>query len=180
MDPFASTTDGKLIISGGNLFVNSKGDGLDSNGSIEMTGGTVEVSGPTDNGNGPLDYNGTFNISGGSLLVYGSNGMWQNTSTSSSQYAVVFSASGSENDTIELKDESGNTIFSTTAKKAYQQILFSSSDIKNGKTYTLYINGTEKGSQTISSIVTSNASSRMSEGMMQGGGNNGGMQGGRR
>ena len=66
-----------LTINGGYLYVNAGGDGLDSNGSIERTGGTVIVNGPTNDGNGPLDYLGTFNISGGLLVAVGSSGMAQ-------------------------------------------------------------------------------------------------------
>ena len=40
-----------------------------------ITGGTVVVSGPTNDGNGALDVNGTFTISGGTLLAVGSSGM---------------------------------------------------------------------------------------------------------
>ena len=39
--------------------------------------GTVIANGPTNDGNGPLDYLGTFNISGGFLVAVGSSGMAQ-------------------------------------------------------------------------------------------------------
>lgn len=60
------------------LYVAS-GDGLDSNGNAVMTGGTALVSGPTNGGNGALDYNGTFNISGGILVAVGATGMVHST-----------------------------------------------------------------------------------------------------
>ena len=66
-----------LTITGGTITVEAGGDGLDRNGSIERTGGTVIVNGPTNDGNGPLDYPGTFNISGGFLVAVGSSGMAQ-------------------------------------------------------------------------------------------------------
>ncbi|MET1138571.1 dockerin type 1, partial [Bacillus subtilis] len=65
------------------------GEGLDSNGSINMTGGTVIVNGPTNSGNGALDYDGTFEISGGYLVAAGSSGMAQGTSDASTQNTIV-------------------------------------------------------------------------------------------
>ena len=162
---FTSSSNGKLVITGGEIFVDSTGDGLDSNGSIEMTGGNVVVSGPTQNGNGPLDYDASFNITGGSLIVYGSNGMWQSTSNTSTQYSVVFAVSGKSGDKLELKDSSGNTVLSTTTNKTYAQILFSSSSIKKGEKYTLYVNGTQNASLTANSVVTSNGTTGMGGGM---------------
>ncbi len=50
-----------------------------------MAGGTVLVNGPTNDGNGSLDYDGTFDISGGILVATGSSGMAQMPSDSSSQ-----------------------------------------------------------------------------------------------
>ena len=47
-------------------------------------------------------------------------------------------------------------------------VAISNSNLKQGETYTLYVNGTSKGSQELTSIVTSNGSS--SGGMMNGGG----------
>ena len=44
-------------------------------GSITMTGGDVTVNGPVNGGNGAIDFAGTFDISGGTLLAIGSSGM---------------------------------------------------------------------------------------------------------
>ncbi|MCM3627810.1 carbohydrate-binding domain-containing protein [Paenibacillus glycanilyticus] len=73
--PASGASEGLLTISGGNLYVDAEGDGLDANGSIAMTGGNVMVNGPTMNGNGALDYDGTFNMTGGTLVPAGSSGM---------------------------------------------------------------------------------------------------------
>ena len=61
---------GSVTISGGELYIYSRGDGLDSNGSITMTDGTVIVY-STGNADGALDYDGSFSISGGTLLAAG-------------------------------------------------------------------------------------------------------------
>ena len=41
----------------------------------EMTDGLVIIEGPVNDGNSALDYNGTFTVSGGTLLALGSSGM---------------------------------------------------------------------------------------------------------
>jgi hypothetical protein len=53
--------------------VNADGDGLDANGSIVMTDGVVIVNGPTSNRDGALDYDVSFDISGGYLVATGSS-----------------------------------------------------------------------------------------------------------
>ena len=51
------------------LEVWASGDGLDSNGYATITGGDITVYGPTTDGNGALDVNGTFEITGGTLMA---------------------------------------------------------------------------------------------------------------
>ncbi|MBR3133291.1 MAG: carbohydrate-binding domain-containing protein [Clostridia bacterium] len=165
----SANSDRKLMITGGKIYVSSQGDGLDSNGSIEMTGGYVVVAGSVNGGNGALDYDQSFNITGGTLIAYGANGMWQNPSNSSSQYSICFGVTGKSGDKLVLKDSNGNEIASTEATKAYGAIVISSSDLKQGETYSLFVNGSESSSQTLTSIVTSNLSGEMNGGMPGGG-----------
>ena len=67
---------------------------------------------------------------------------------------------------VEIKDADGSTIISFTTENSYAGIVVSTADIKQGNTYTLYINGNEKSSQEQTSTVTSQLSG---EGMMGGG-----------
>ena len=147
---------GILTINGGTIYVSSNGDGLDSNGSIVMTDGVVYVDGPTNNGNGSLDYNGTFNISGGSLLAVGSSGMAQSTSTSSSQISIQYYLSNNYSDKFMIEDSDGNVIIEYSPKKTYQNVVYSSGDLKEGETYILKIDGNSVGTITANSIVNSN------------------------
>lgn len=142
-----------LVINGGDLTVNSAGDGVDSNGSIEMNGGNVTVSGTTGGGNGALDYDGSFKITGGTLIAYGGSDMWQDTSTSSTQASVTFSYTGSAGDDIVLKDETGKELISIKTVKSYARILLSSDKLEQGKKYTLYVNGNEVTSKEVTSVV---------------------------
>ena len=172
-ESFSSNSNVQLVINGGDIYVNANGDGLDANGSITQTGGNIVVVGTTSNGNGALDYDKSFNVSGGSLVVYGSTGMWQNPSNTSTQYSICFSASGNSGDKIEIKDSNGNIVSSFTTERSYSAILISNSDLKEGETYTLYVNGSEKSSLEVTGIVTSQISGG---GMMGGGMQPGGMQ----
>lgn len=140
--------DGNLVINGGYIYVNATGDGLDSNGGIIMTSGTVIVNGPTANDNGALDYNGTFNISGGTIIAAGSSGMAQAPSTTSKQYSVLvnFTSSYSANTIINIQDSSGNSVLTFAPTKTFASIAFSSSLLKKNETYTVYVGGSSTGS----------------------------------
>lgn len=60
------------------------------------------------------------------------------------------SVSISSGSTITLKDSSGNTVYSGEALCSAYVLIFSSSALENGETYTLYVNNTETGTATAS------------------------------
>ena len=65
-----------LMINGGSLTVNAGGDGLDANGSIQMTGGNVMVYGAAaGSDNSALDFDTTCVVTGGTLFAVGSTGV---------------------------------------------------------------------------------------------------------
>mgnify|MGYP003253127317 CR=1 FL=1 len=164
----SSSSSGVLTINGGDLTVNASGDGLDSNGSIVMNGGNVVVYGPTDSGNGALDYDQTFDITGGNLYVAGSTGMAQTTSSSSSQSSVSvgFTSTISGGTKVSVSDSSGNVVYSFTPVKDFSMVCISGADISTSETYTITA-GTE--SVSVQGGSSSNLSSM-----------GGGMGGGRR
>ena len=196
-DNFMSSGNGSLNFNGGYVYVDAKGDGLDANGSINMTDGTVIVNGPIDNGNGALDYDGSCNISGGLLIAAGSLGMAQSPSDSSTQNSVnVMINSQQANTLIHIEDESGNEIVTFAPSKTYQSVVVSSPNIKTGSTYKVYVGGTSTGSEknglytngdysggtetvsfTVAGIVTNATQDGVSGGQMGPGG--GGFGGGR-
>lgn len=166
----------KLVINNGNIKVDSKGDGLDSNGSIYINGGYIIVEGPENGGNGALDYDGECIVKGGTLIAYGATGMWQNPSNNATIYTVAFSNTGKSGDTLILKDSSNQEILNITSNKSYGGILFTSEQIKQGESYTLYVNGTSVQTLTVSDIITSNIMSSHG-GMNKGNMNRGDMSG---
>jgi hypothetical protein len=136
-----------LTITGGFLSVDSKGDGLDSNGSITMSGGTVVVNGPIENNNGSLDYDGTFVMTGGFLVAAGSSGMVQATSDKSTQAGVLMTYTKTQQAgaLVHLEDSAGNTIITFAPAKNYQSVFVSSPNLKQDASYTLSSGGSSTG-----------------------------------
>lgn len=143
-----------LTVNGGTLTVNASGDGLDSNGALTINGGTVYVSGPTGDGNGTFDCDGVFTINGGVVLGTGSSGMLKTPTTDSKQNTISVSCTGSAGDTVEVRGADGNTLVSAVAPKNFTNVTFSTPDITEGETYTVYVNGTEAASETCSGVVS--------------------------
>lgn len=133
-----------LHITGGSLTVNADGDGLDSNGDIRIDGGEICVNGPSDNGNGAIDIGteigGVCEISGGTILAVGSSGMAETFGETSGQYSFChnFPQSFEAGDEIRIEDEAGNILYTHTAVKTGNSVVFSSPGLSEGKTYTLY------------------------------------------
>lgn len=132
-------TDYNLIqISGGKIYINANGDGIDSNGNLTVTGGEIYVDGPTSGGDGALDCSGTALISGGTVIAVGSNGMAENFDSSSAQGSMITTVSDSMiTGDITLTDSEGNTIVSYSPSKEYSSVAISCADLKEGETYTL-------------------------------------------
>lgn len=132
-------TDYNLIqISGGKIYINANGDGIDSNGNLTVTGGEIYVDGPTSGGDGALDCSGTALISGGTVIAVGSSGMAENFDSSSAQGSMITTVSDSMiTGDITLTDSEGNTIVSYSPSKEYSSVAISCADLKEGETYTL-------------------------------------------
>jgi hypothetical protein len=146
---FVSSSNNHLYINGGYVYIDANGDGMDVNGSVDMTAGVVIINGPTSNNNGALDHMG-FKITGGYLLAVGSSGMAQSPDTSSTQYSVMynFSSVQSAGTLFHISTEDGNGILTFAPTKTYQSIVLSSPELKNGSTYLVYIGGNSTGSAT--------------------------------
>ena len=146
---FSPSGNYKLNINGGYLSIDASGDGIDSNGSIYMTAGTVIVNGPTNNGNGALDYDGIFEITGGTLIAAGSSGMAQAPSDSSTQASVsmTYSTAQQAGTLFNLQDSKGNTIVTFAPKKKYQSLVISSPSIKKDTAYSISKGGTSTGNE---------------------------------
>ncbi len=140
-------SNSSITISGGNLYFNADGDGLDANGSFTITGGTVIVDGPTNGGNGPLDYDSSFTVSGGLLIATGSSGMAQNVSSSSTQCTVLAYVQGQGGEIFNISSD-GESVITYKPSKKYECVLVSSPNLEKGKEYTVSVGGSCTGDST--------------------------------
>ncbi len=139
-----------LTFAGGYTVFNAAGDGIDSNGWIKMTGGTVLVYGPTDNGNGPIDTGDggyTMTVSGGTFLAVGSSGMAESAENGGQAVvAAYWNRTGlSAGEIVGIVDADGHVLAAFELPKAIASIVFSSSEIEAGKTYSIVSGGTFNG-----------------------------------
>ena len=176
-DPFSSDNSAMISVTGGAIYLNADGDGFDSNGAAQMSGGTLYVDGPTDSGNGALDFGSEFVVTGGTLVAAGASGMAEKPADSSTQTTIqVELGSQSAGSTLTVTNSTGNEILSYSPAKAYQNVVISTPQLKQGETYTVYVNGAEVTSIETTSVVTSQGGSTMGGGM-GGRGDMGGMGG---
>lgn len=171
-DPFAGDVSKNLTINGGSIYINASGDGLDSNGNLYINGGTVYVDGPTNNGNGAVDYgdrNCEFKITGGTLIAVGSSGMAVN-ATSATQPSVLMNLNSAYTGPLYFGE------IGYEPSKSYSSVLISSPNLSLGESYTLFIDGAEIQTVSISDMVvgTGNAGMMPGPGMDQQGGQQGG------
>ncbi len=145
MDFFDSGV-GSIVISGGYLIMHNEGDGIDANGTVEISGGIVLVDGPQASMNGSFDYGKSAKITGGIVITLGTSSMAQNF-TEATQGSILVSSSGyfTAGTTLCLCDDKGNVILAFTSSKAFSGALFSAPEIEKGGTYTFYINATVEG-----------------------------------
>lgn len=168
--PGASDSNCLIQINGGTVVLDSQGDGVDSNGNVEITCGTLLVNGPSSDGDGAFDYDGEATISGGTVLMVGAVGMAQNFTGGTQAFALA-QASGSAGSVIEATDADGNVIATLTATKAFGCVLVSGAGVSDGDTITVSVDG---------SATTATASTTGTSGIAMGGGPGGpgGMGGG--
>ena len=130
-------TDGVIEISGGNIYITAGGDGIDSNGSVEISGGYTVVCGPVQGDTSVLDFNTTGTITGGTFIGTGGIGMAENFSDAEQGVIAVSVGNQSAGQTVTLKDADGNTVAETTPELDYAVVFISTPEMTQGSTYTL-------------------------------------------
>ena len=163
-DMFATDETCLIQINGGVIHINAEGDGIDSNGNIEITGGETYVEGPTNSGNGCIDTGGSgkATITGGYFIATGSSGMAVQFSEESTQGAILTNVN-STTGKAELKDSSGKSLISLDSSKQYSCIQVSTPDVKKGETYTLSAGGNDQ-SITMDSLIYGEAGGMVGRG----------------
>lgn len=135
-----------ITVSGGDItIINKNGrdaDGLDSNGSINITGGNLFVSVAGTGTNNAIDYGsengGKFTISGGTVIACGSSQMAESPDSESTQGFVMQNLPGNANDTINVFN-AGAEVISKEIPASFTSVLISSPDIAIGDSVTLKI-----------------------------------------
>lgn len=112
----AGSTDTQAInINGGILTIRGNGDGLDSNGDINISGGTIIDLINSTPDNGALDADGTITFTGGTI-IWGGTGTEGTPDTESTQSYVAIGSVTAGSTIVISKD--GQEIFSTTIPDA--------------------------------------------------------------
>lgn len=156
-----------IVINGGTVIIDAGGDGVDSNGFLEINGGVVYVNGPESNGDTALDFEARCGgkIHGGTVVAVGSSGMVENMSIDSKQCVITVFMESIIPEGVELtvKDSSGKVLMSYTPAKNWQCAILSHSDIKQGETYTI------TAGDTVAEVTVESAVTTYGQGNMNGG-----------
>jgi hypothetical protein len=141
---FTTTGTYHLAISGGYIYIDADGDGIDINGYIEMSGGFLIINGPTNNANGAIDYDSSFKVTGGTIIAVGSSGMAMAPSATSTVNSVLinFNQMQSAGTLVTIQTSSGEVLFTFSPTKTYQSIEFTSVDLTAGS-YSVYLGGSK-------------------------------------
>ena len=134
-----SSSDGTVAITGGTLNINASGDGIDANGSIEISGGHTVVVGPSQGDTAALDYDTSAVITGGTFIGTGGAGMAQTFSESDQGVVSVNAGDQAAGTEVSLADSRGNVILSVTPELFFSVIIFSSPELVEGESYTLTV-----------------------------------------
>lgn len=136
------SSDGSIVISGGSLYIKALGDGIDANGTLEISGGSVTVCGPTQGDTATLDYDVSGIINGGTFIGTGGQMMAQSFSDSKQGVIGVKVGNQEAGTLITLVDSSGKVILSHEPELPFAVVILSSPDIVKGETYTITVGET--------------------------------------
>lgn len=125
----SASSDYSINIYGGDVYVNVDGDGLDSNGDLNLSGGYVVVWGQKSGGdNEPLDCDGSLTINGATVFAAGSSSMM--TSPKNSQKYITSRTSFTSGKTINIK-YNNSAVYSIKAVKNINYVLYSSPNMSS-------------------------------------------------
>ena len=134
-----------ITVNGGDIHLNTDGDGFDTNGTLVINGGTVTVDGPQMNDNAALDATGGYYVNGGTVIAVGSAGMSELPEEGEQNTITVYGSisAGSE---LVLKSPDGTAVVTYIPLKDGQAAFISSPDIVTDTEYTVYSGASELGS----------------------------------
>ena len=133
----SSASNGSIVISGGTLYINASGDGIDANGSLEISDGYITIVGPNQGDTATLDYDTSAIITGGTFIGSGASGMAQTFSSSEQGVISINMGSQAAGTTITITDTEGSTLATFSPELPFSIIIFSSPSVVSGETYTV-------------------------------------------
>lgn len=132
-----------LIINGGNIDIYAQDDCLDSNGNLTINGGIIKATRTNGEflGNfAVLDAEGKVTLSENAQLVFAAAGGVQgNLDIPQNNITLYCTDSHTQSDTITVKDEDGNVVYTYSPKGSYNAVLIASSELQLGKTYSVTV-----------------------------------------
>lgn len=141
-----------LTVNDGYVYIKTtKGDAIDTNGTINMKGGTVIAIGAGQPEGGIDCDRNNLNITGGTLVATGGTNSTPTESTST-QHSVLLS--GAAADTILHLESTDGDVLTFQADVAFQSMVFSSPLLKADQTYTIYTGGSATGGTQENGLYT--------------------------
>ena len=137
--------NGSFSIKGGYTVINSGADGIDVIGSFDMSDGVLVVNGPSKAKSGAIDFGSTSSITGGVVVALGLSNTAKNFSNATQGTVLLKNGSYDANAVYSICDENGNVIIAFTSTKGFNGMLVSAPELKQGNTYTVYINASVVG-----------------------------------
>ena len=136
-----------IDISGGYVYIQTEtGDGIDSNGSLTISGGVVITQAALVDANSGLDADGAVTLNSGVIIATGSPMMGAVAANSTQESIVVnYGSVQSAGTLIVVRDDNGNDLLAFAPANDYRQLIFSSPELSQGVTYTVYAGGTPTG-----------------------------------
>lgn len=139
----SGSSNPSIVISGGDLYINASGDGIDSNGTLVISGGHTVIVGPTQGDTATLDFDISGVITGGTFIGTGASAMAQSFSDSQ-QGVIAVQVSGSAGTQITLTTADGTELISHTPELGFDIVIISTPELVKGETYTLTVGSSVK------------------------------------
>ena len=135
----SSGSVGSIVISDGKISVTAYGDGLDANGTIEISGGDITVTGPTVGDTATIDYDVSGTITGGRFIGTGAIGMAQSFSQSTQGVIAISTGNQKAGTTVRVTDKDGKVVLEYAPALDYAVFIYSDPALKKGEKYTVTI-----------------------------------------
>ena len=127
---------------------------------IQFIGGVFSFNGSSSGENSSIDHDGSFTVTGGTILAIGTSDMIDGVDSVKDQVLISAFIAGHAGDKITVTDVSGEEIISITAERDYGHMFISDAAMQERNTYTIIINGTAAANVKADSSITTYGKNR--------------------